>query len=334
MLFRYLKFTIINNRGSDTTNLTEFALANAGPSLVNMSALLSSYTSDVNPIDGQPLSNLFDGTLSYTSWLGNNVIITMTSGSVLDSADYPWYAIYLNNGAILTSYAKETNPKVFKLELSNDGTNWTQCGSADIEIESLSNGSYTYFALEPVYVCVHRDTIIEMSNGDMRPIATLKVGDEVKGILRTHSVHRIITSECDKCILIPPGSIAMNTQPLIISDTHPIWINGNIRAYAWNIPDSIAIDGLVTVYNLQFLEEGTFYANGALIDSLSPNHQYHGIGSELVLHENDSKRRKPLLQLLTKLGTKDLFTPKYSHINYGLRYKPLNPINTMLQVGQ
>lgn len=331
MLFRYIRFTISDNRGADYTNLTEFALATSGPSLANMQTLLASYSSDVTPVDGYPLSNLFDGALSYTSWAGNSVVITMTTNEVLDSANYPWYAIYLNNGSIMTSYAKETNPKVFKLELSNDNTNWTQCGSADVTIEALSNGAYTYFALEPVYVCVHGDTLITMLDNEKRPISTIKVGDKIKGIAsNVHTVHRIIKSECNSCVLIPKGSIAKNTQALIISDTHPVWI-AKMRVYAWNVPDAISIDGTVTVYNLQFLEEGTFYANDAIIDSLSPNHQYYSINTARpVLHENDGERCKPLLQLMTKLGTRDVFTPLGSRINYAMRHRPCDPIHPKL----
>ena len=74
---------------------------------------------------------------------------------------------------------------------------------------------------------------------------------------------------------------------------------------AKNIKGVQKIDDVKEVYSIQFDEEGTFYANGIKVDSLSPYHRKFPlpkdhftsldkyINNYKVLNEDDLKRGKP-----------------------------------------
>ena len=77
------------------------------------------------------------------------------------------------------------------------------------------------------------------------------------------------------------------------------------RIYAKDISGIKIKEGIHTVYNIQFDEEGTFYANGIKTDSLSPNFYRLKLPKDqfinkrkhdknyLIKEEDDSRRGKP-----------------------------------------
>jgi hypothetical protein len=105
------------------------------------------------------------------------------------------------------------------------------------------------------------------------------------------------------CFKIPKNLIGNFDD--IICTRHPIWCNNdNNRIFPENI---IGVEQIVTcgaMYDIQFEDEGTFYANGIKVDSLPPNatnaalpkefyfnqHKYTGY---MLSGEDDPVRNKP-----------------------------------------
>lgn len=331
MSFSHLRFTISNNREGDVTNLTEFTLVDSDNNLPNMASMIDASLSTPEPVADKPLNNLFDGTLSYTSWSGHNIVVNIDFNTVLNITDYPKYALYINNGGLGSSYDVCTNPSEFTVELSPNGTTWSQYSNKTILMEAGSNGAYIYFTWNPP-VCVHPDTMIAMSNGTTLPIKLLKRGDVIMtDCSQTGVISKIIKTRCDKCIQIPKNSLIGNNADLIISDTHPVWIPSESqtdvgRIYAWNVPGAIALEESHTLYNIQMDMENTYLANGAKIDSMSPYNQFYPldkndfidcasyIDNYVITRENDTRRKKPLLKIAG--GTDGVFTPKECTIDY------------------
>ena len=93
---------------------------------------------------------------------------------------------------------------------------------------------------------------------------------------------------------------------ITISHNHPIWINNDQnRIFPRDLP-SVTCENLNTeLYNIQFEDEDTFYAEGVKIDSLSPFNSTYYLEEELyfnkdkfisnhcVTGEDDLKRNKP-----------------------------------------
>lgn len=129
----------------------------------------------------------------------------------------------------------------------------------------------------PSGICVLAGSLILMHDYTTKMIENLKRGDiviEDKETNKTSIVSRVIKSVAKDLVVIPHG--LMNSEKdLIITSNHPVWVNQNInRILAKNLKDITTYgQSSDTVYNLQFDEEGSFYANGVKIDSVSPYHR-------------------------------------------------------------
>ncbi len=309
----YLRFTISNNKGSvSTTNLTELGLATAANSFVQLSPLINSgaTTSTPTPDPTYPIANLFNGGLSYTQWATNStIVVTIQFNTPWSTATYPKYSLYINNGSIASSYTVDTDPNSFTVELSQDGTNWTTYSNvtnATFTNNTASNGGLTFFAFDSV--CVAPNTKILMDDYTYKMISELDKNDKVIQDIKTGKIGvicRIIKSASSNCVLIP-SNLLENKTDIIITGNHPVWINSDkARILAKNIKGVQKIDDVKEVYSIQFDEEGTFYANGVKVDSLSPYHRKFPlpkdhftsldkyINNYKVLNEDDLKRGKP-----------------------------------------
>jgi len=119
---------------------------------------------------------------------------------------------------------------------------------------------------------------------------------------------------CCSCYLRFTRNILNNNENLYIYECHPIWINKNQnqnRIFSKDIKDceTFLIEDDI-LYNIQYDEEGTFYANGIKIDSLSPYHQYYLLPLDLFIdktkfikgiiikEEDDKIRNKPKMIIL------------------------------------
>lgn len=148
-------------------------------------------------------------------------------------------------------------------------------------------------------VCVSRGTQIKMSDGTQRPIETLKRGDEVLGYegacYRIATVNRQCLSPTERLDLIEILSHALGpdlpSRRLIITSNHPIFYQETRRpakcfghlqgvqqhkdVLVTELLESETISNLTgdaeyILYDLQFDEDGSYTANGVVVQSRSP----------------------------------------------------------------
>ena len=152
------------------------------------------------------------------------------------------------------------------------------------------------------------NTYILMKDKTLKQIKDIEIGDQVIENNETGKSNVVCKVHKSKSYLqtykIHKNTIG-NTDDIICSD-HPIFCNaGNNRIFAGKIKCVELYDYDEPLYNLQFEDEGTFYANGIMVDSLSPNHQFCKLSESsyinkekydkdlIVRDEDDSFRNKP-----------------------------------------
>lgn len=161
-------------------------------------------------------------------------------------------------------------------------------------------------------ICVAKDTMVLMANGNQKPIQNIQRGDLVAGDLQCHSkyqVAKLIQTPMSgqaplKLVKMNKNAIAVD-QPnshLIISSCHPIYHNsvrrparcfkkypgvkyyGKIRANViLPIDDN---NKTYSLYNLQFEHNGSFVANGLVVDSVPANSSLMPLPRELYFNKD------------------------------------------------
>ena len=317
-VINYLRFTIVNNCGNlSGTKLNEFYLLDNINNTVPLHTLIDPLFTTTDPsIDpSYPITNLFDGhNFTITQWNTTNYISTtikfITSWNI---SQYSGYALFLDNGSTLYSYGISNNPDNFIVELSSDNINWVMYSNIQNQIivynkpHGLGGGSILYRFLFNS-VCVGPDTTILLEDSVYKKASELQRGDRIVQDINTGSIKticRVIVSSSDKCITIPKGLLG-NTEDLLITQNHPIWVNGdNNRIYPKDLLGAEIKEGIYDVYSIQFDEEGTFYAEGIKVDSISPNYHAFKLPKDqfmdrkkydkgfLIREEDDPRRGKP-----------------------------------------
>ena len=315
---RYLRFTIVTNCGDlGGTKLNEFYLIDNLNNTVALNTLIDpSFTKTDSSIDpSYPITNLFDGNnFTITQWNTPNYIsTTIKFNSSWNINQYPGYAFFLDNGSTRYSYSTSSNPNNFTVELSSDNVNWLQYSTITNEKDvynvhhGLGGGSILYrFTFDSV--CVGADTKILLENSIYKRASELQRGDRIVQDIKTGSIKtisRVIVSSSDICMTIHKGLLC-NTVDLVITENHPIWVNSDKnRICAKDITGTKRIEGRYNVYSIQFDEEGTFYAEGIKVDSISPNYHTFKLPKDQYLNkhkhdkrciirkEDDPKRGKP-----------------------------------------
>jgi len=314
----YLRFTIVNNCGNlGGTRLNEFYLLDKLNNKIRLSTLIDPLFTKTDPsIDpSYPITNLFDGNnFTITQWNTPNYISTtikfITSWNI---SEYPGYALFLDNGSTRYSYGINYNPDNFIVELSSDNINWQTYSIVQNQIivynkpHGLGGGAILYpFLFDSV--CVGPDTKITMSDFTYKPICELQRGDCIlqdKGTGKTGTISRIVVSSAIDRLLLPKGLVG-NTDELIITSGHPIWVNNDTnRMYAKYVKGAIQLEDMDKVYSIQMDEEGTFYAEDIKVDALSPNFHKFKLPKEqfmnrrkhdkrcIIREEDDPRRGKP-----------------------------------------
>lgn len=206
------------------------------------------------------------------------------------------------------------------------GTNATQSGTQTISISAnqyiavmiAGNGTTgSTFTISGFPndqgTCFLANTKILMGDGTTKFIKDIKQNDLVMTDIKTNKCLRVCRITKDylmtKTIRIPKNLIS-NTDDIFCSAIHPIWIeNDTKRIFAKNIKGVEIFNKLDYFYNIQFETEGTFYAEGVKVDSLSPHNNLHYLPIEyfknkenfkegIVLeNENDPFRNKPYMEL-------------------------------------
>ena len=294
----YLRFTILNNKGDPSiTNLTEFTLVSADNRYLSLNRIMDSSFTTSNPVPNPsyPIENLFDGGVSYTQWNTNGtIVVTIKFNTPWNISEYPNYALYINNGEIFSSYLPPTNPNSFTVELSSDNINWINYSTITNAIynDARENGSYTNFPFESL--CIGSDTKILLADSIYKKASEIERGDRIVQDIKTgavKTVSRVIVSSSDSCVSIPKGLLG-NTKNVLITQNHLIWVNNDKnRICAKNVSGKRIKKGRYDVYSIQFDEEGTFYANGLKVDSVSPNYHMFKLPKEQFIDRNKYDRR-------------------------------------------
>jgi hypothetical protein len=156
--------------------------------------------------------------------------------------------------------------------------------------------------------CLTEDINVIMADRSIKKIKNIQRGDKVLEDIKTgkiNTVARLYYKFTNIEVGIIPKGLIGNNKKIIGSTGHPIWCNnetnritiGDITgAYKTKIKDN--------VYNIQYEDEGSFYANGIKVDSIPPccsgymlhkhlyfdENKYTGI---MLTSEDDPIRNKP-----------------------------------------
>jgi len=158
-------------------------------------------------------------------------------------------------------------------------------------------------------VCVLGKTKILMADGSMKPIKDIVRGERVitdKETGATKKVARVLVSVSKgTAVCLPKGTLG-NTEDVICTEAHPVWaLDGTYRMKSKDVNGAVQIENWDTFYNIQYEEEGTYYAEGIRMDSVSPYYYKKRLPKKLyfnqakhdkrviVKDENDKRRGKP-----------------------------------------
>jgi hypothetical protein len=210
-----------------------------------------------------------------------------------------WLYTFANSTASI--YYQPNIPVVTNIVSTNAGY-YGKTGS--VSLIPLANGIRNV-TISFAAVCVGPDTKVLLEDSVYKKVSELKRGDRVVQDVKTGAIKmisRVVVSHSNSCITIPKGLLG-NKENVLITQNHPIWVNGDKnRIYPKHVSGAEREVGVYTVYSMQFDEEGTFYADGMKVDSVSPN--YHTLklprnqfmdrtkyDRRCVIHKEDDPRR-------------------------------------------
>ena len=292
------------------------------PTSYNFTAALNNEDNLINIEDVLPNYSTSDG--SYTGSLYTAVIIS-TGILVTSITSSPSSITDLEAGGmeqlILTISPSDASDNT--VTYSSEDTNIATVNSeglvtgigegGPINITITANDGSGVSTTVPVtvlpVVCVIGETEILMADYSIKMIKEIKRGDEVmidKVTNKFKKVSRIVKSMYRGEVTRIPKRLLGNRKPIILTGGHPIWVNKDSnRICGRDIYKRQLVNVYETFYNIQFDDEGTYYANGVKMDSLSPNNHQYKLPKELyfdeskyddkliIIEEDDERRGKP-----------------------------------------
>lgn len=124
------------------------------------------------------------------------------------------------------------------------------------------------------FACVIGSTKILMANGEYVQIKDIKMGDVLLEDIatgKTNIVSRIVKNNVKSLGKMIPKGLIGNTSQIVCARNHPIWINNEKnRIKAKHIKGTKRVLINEPLYNIQYDDFGTFYAEGIKMDSLPP----------------------------------------------------------------
>lgn len=200
--------------------------------------------------------------------------------NTVTDVDPGWYTVSSSAGGDFLVYSIIG----FNVYTSSDyGNNWVlQEGGGD--------KAWTRIFVTSEPVCVIGDTRILMGDGTFKKIKHIVRGDEVVTDKEKNTIKKVanvVSSYYDGYIVkIPKGSLG-NSRSIYLSHGHPVWINHNRnRIYSKYLRGIEKLQIHQLLYNIQFEEEGSFYAENVRLDSLSPNFYRNKMKKELYFDQN------------------------------------------------
>ncbi len=158
-----------------------------------------------------------------------------------------------------------------------------------------------------VAVCFVGNTKVMMANRTLKPISKIVSGDHVLSCVDSHKtsiVNRVIAFKYKGRAYNIPSRLIGNNEKIICTN-HPIWCNnGKNRIMPKHIKGVTLCKINETVYDIQFEDEGTFYANYVKVDSASPSNILATLPkflykdetkylNNMYTSEDDERRNKP-----------------------------------------
>jgi hypothetical protein len=221
------------------------------------------------------------------------------------------------NGSVNWIYVFETTtPDIYYQDgipvisniVSTTGGYYIKNGSTGTTVINVQESGIRNVVITFAALCVGPDTRILLENSVYKKASELKRGDRIVQDIKTgviKIISRVVISHSDNCVTIPKGLLG-NTENVLITQNHPIWVNGDKnRIYPKHVPRAKKEIGYFTVYSIQFDEEGTFYAEGMKVDSISPNFYLSKLPKDqfinrrkhdkrcIIREEDDPRRGKP-----------------------------------------
>ena len=214
--------------------------------------------------------------------------------NVACSTDFLNLAVSIRGGSIYIS--------------ENSGTTWEKEISQP-DFIGTSQWTSLSIALEQEAVCVRGTSNILMADGTLKKIQDIKRGDlvlndKMKG--ESNKVARVVKTYFSGAVTKLPKGLLGAINDIIITNGHPVWVdNDKKRVRSKNILGSTLKKTSEFFYNIQYEDEGTYYAENVKMDSLPPNSKQQKLPKNLFFDqskydesyiielEDDSRREKP-----------------------------------------
>jgi uncharacterized repeat protein (TIGR01451 family) len=142
--------------------------------------------------------------------------------------------------------------------------------------------------------CVVKDTMIAMQDGTQKPIQSIVRGDIISSglVVARLCETKIPTATVNDIMIFKPNSLGFGCpqKELTITDNHPIIYNG-ARRPARCFMDFIGVthmkrNDIPILYDIQFEHDGTYIANGVVIQSCSPCSTLNPLPKELYFDQS------------------------------------------------
>jgi len=242
-----------------------------------------------------------------------SVSITLTSG---DLALLNLLTLTLNDGtnSHTDPGSVSASTKTWSVQTNFPGVILTHITSAEFDMISSVNIfqslSATFDNLISLIICLDKDSSILMADQSVKLIGDIQRGDWVAGDLgvsKKYQVARVNKQNLDanhpSNLLIFEVDCLGNNQPskkLIITENHPIIYQDARRpaycfqncpgvTYHQKMPASLILSkddlGKYSLYDLQFEHDGTYVANGLIVQSRSPYSELTPLPSELYFDQ-------------------------------------------------
>jgi hypothetical protein len=253
-------------------------------------------------------------TMFYSGiWYSSN---SGTSWNLYSSPSGSWYDICCSGDGTFIAAINNSGSPGYIYTSNNSGVGWTE------QAQSGYN-TWTSIAITAAPVCVLGTTEILMADNSIKMIKDIQRGDFVMTDKKTGAhkkVCRVVNSLYDGNVVRIPKGLLGNYKPIILTGGHPIWVNKDQnRVRCRDIVKRQWVHLCELFYNIQFEDEGTYYANGVKMDSLSPNNHERKLPKELyfdsskydealiIKTEDDPRRLKPkMIDRYVSMKTKSL----------------------------
>jgi hypothetical protein len=255
-----------------------------------------------------------DGNTAYCCLQSNSIWKSTDNGQSWTSTSLTpfWKSIACSgDGSFAVAVADTQN-----IYTNNGITDWTE------QAQSGAN-RWNGVTITATPVCVLGTTEILMADGTLKMIKDIQRGDLVMTDKKTGAhkkVCRVVNSLYDGYVVRIHKGLLGNHKPIILTGGHPIWVNKDQnRVCCRDIVKRQWVHVCELFYNIQFEDEGTYYANGVKMDSLSPNNHERKMPKELyfdiskydqnciVKVEDDPRRNKPkMIDRYVSIKTKNI----------------------------